>query len=153
MTEFRGNLHQKLGNWNEAIADFTAALQKNPNNHQMRQKIQQVQNSKKIAERKDYYKILNVKRDASKREIKVAFRKLALIWHPDKHKGEELEKANAMFQDLNEAYDVLSNPDKKQRYDNGEDVEGPQQAQGRGGFGFNPFGGGGGHQQFHFKFN
>ncbi len=43
------------------------------------------------------------------------------------------------------------NAEKKERYDRGEDVEGPQQGQNPGGFGFNPFGGGG--QQFHFKFN
>ena len=68
---------------------------------QMRQRIQQVQNQKKIAERKDYYKILDVPRDAPRRQVKLAFRKLALIWHPDKHPdGEAQEKANQMFQDM-----------------------------------------------------
>ena len=101
MIEFRGNLHQKLGNWNQAIQDFTSILQKQPNNMQMRQRIQQVQNQKKIAERKDYYKILDVPRDAPRRQVKLAFRKLALIWHPDKHPdGEAQEKANQMFQDM-----------------------------------------------------
>merc|ERR1712137_1019589 len=143
MREFRGNLHQKLGNWNEAIADFTHVLQKQPNNHRMRQKIQGVQNAKKIAERKDYYKILGVSRDASSRQVKTSFRKLALQWHPDKHSGEGLEKANAMFHDINEAYDVLSNPEKRGRYDRGEEVEPDQQQRHQG---FNPFGGG----QFRF---
>lgn len=147
--EWRGDLNQKLGNWNEAIQDFTSVLSKQPNNMRMRQRIQDVQNQKKIAERKDYYKILGIPRDANTRQVKTAFRKLALQWHPDKHdEGEATEKANQMFQDLNEAYDVLSNPEKRGRYDRGEDVEGPPQQQG---FhqGFNPFGGGG---QFHFKF-
>lgn len=104
MKEFRGNLHQKLGNWNEAIQDFSAVLQAQPNNMRMRQRIQEVQNAKKVAERKDYYKILGIARDANRRQIKTAFRKLALQWHPDKFNTEaERETANKMFQDLNEA--------------------------------------------------
>ncbi len=89
-------------------------------------------------------------RDANPRQIKTAFRKLALQWHPDKFSEEsEREKANKMFQDLNEAYDVLTSEDKKARYDRGEDVEQPQQQQHH-----NPFGGFGfGGQQFTFKFN
>ena len=146
MMEFKGDLNQKLGNWNDAIQDFSAMLQKQPNNHRMRQKIQAVQNQKKIAERKDYYKILDVPRDAQRRQIKTAFRKLALKWHPDRNSENE-EKANQMFQDINEAYDVLTNEEKKGRYDRGEDVDEQQQQRHQG---FNPFGGG---QQFHFKFN
>ena len=97
----------------------------------------------------DYYKILGVPRDANRRQIKSAFRKLALQWHPDKFTTPaERETANKMFQDLNEGYDVLTDDEKKGRYDRGEDVEQPQQQQQWG----NPFGGFG-HQQFHFKFN
>ncbi len=85
-------------------------------------------------------------RDCSKQQAKSAFRKLALLWHPDKFSTtEEREKANKMFQDINEAYDVLTDPDKRARFDRGEDVDAQPQNQG-----FNPFGGGGG--QFHFKF-
>ncbi len=51
MKEWRGNLHQKLGNWNEAIQDFSAVLQTQPNNMRMRQRIQEVQNAKKVRKR------------------------------------------------------------------------------------------------------
>lgn len=151
MREMRGDLHAKMGKYAEAIADFTAVLQAQPNNHRMRQRIQEMQNAKKLAERKDYYKILDLPRDCTKQQVKQQFRKLALIWHPDKFtKQDELEKANTMFQDINEAYDVLTDPDKRARYDRGEDVDQQPQQQHHG---FNPFGGGFGGQTFHFKFN
>lgn len=151
MREMRGDLHAKLGKYSEAIHDFTTVLQSQPNNHRMRQRIQEMQNAKKLAERKDYYKILDLPRDCTKQQVKVQFRKMALVWHPDRFtKPEDLEKANSMFQDINEAYDVLTDPEKKARYDRGEDVDQqPQQHH----HGFNPFGGGFGGGQFHFKFN
>ncbi|KAE9595571.1 hypothetical protein Lal_00030567 [Lupinus albus] len=66
----------------------------------------------------DYYKILNVNHDASDEELKKAFKKLAMKWHPDKnyhhHKKEEFE---ANFKKISEAYDVLSDPKKRQIYD------------------------------------
>ncbi|CAF1525732.1 unnamed protein product [Adineta ricciae] len=63
---------------------------------------------------KDYYQILGVKPNASEREIKRHFHKLALKYHPDKNKD---PKAATMFQTITEAYDVLSDPDKRQLYD------------------------------------
>jgi len=62
--------------------------------------------------KKDYYDILNVARNADEDEIKKAFKKLAMKYHPDK-RGGDAEK----FKEINEAYDVLSNPEKKQMYD------------------------------------
>ena len=82
---------------------------------------------------KDYYKILGVKKDASPEEIKRAFRELAQKYHPDKPGG-NAEK----FKEINEAYQVLSDPEKRKLYDQyGETFE---QAQARGGFsGFEGF--------------
>ena len=65
--------------------------------------------------KRDYYDILGVKRDASAEEIKKAYRKLALQYHPDKNPGDK--EAEDKFKEAAEAYDVLSNPDKKARYD------------------------------------
>ena len=67
----------------------------------------------------DYYKILGVKRDADEKEIKTAYRKLALKWHPDKFPNdtEEQKKAEKKFQEINKAYDVLSDKDKRREYD------------------------------------
>jgi len=64
---------------------------------------------------KDYYKILGVSKSASKDEIKKAYRKLALKYHPDHNKGDKAAEAN--FKNLSEAYAVLSDPEKKKQYD------------------------------------
>jgi curved DNA-binding protein len=64
---------------------------------------------------KDYYKILGVSKSASPEEIKKAYRKLALKHHPDRNKGNT--SAEAAFKDLNEAYAVLRDPEKRKQYD------------------------------------
>lgn len=146
--EWRGDLHHKLGNWGEAISDFTTALGDQRGNHGLRQKIQRTQQAKKISERKDYYKILDVARDADKKTVKKAFRGLAKKFHPDKLDSslteEEKVAGNARFQDINEAYSVLMDEEKRGRFDRGEEVD---QDQGR--RQHNPFQQGG----FNFNFN
>src|SRR6478672_4856956 len=62
--------------------------------------------------KRDYYEILGVSKDASADEIKKAFRKAAVKYHPDKEGGDE-----AKFKELNEAYEVLKDKQKRQRYD------------------------------------
>src|SRR5260370_16127570 len=64
---------------------------------------------------KDYYKVLNVPRGASADDIKKAFRKLARKHHPDVNPGDK--KAEAKFKEINEAYEVLSDPEKRHKYD------------------------------------
>ncbi len=64
---------------------------------------------------KDYYAILGVNKKASAEEIKKAFRKLALKYHPDRNPGDK--KAEARFKEISEAYEVLSDSDKRQKYD------------------------------------
>ncbi len=66
-------------------------------------------------EYKDYYKILGVERNASKDDIKRAFRKLALKTHPDRNPNDP--KAGERFKEINEAYQVLSDTEKRARYD------------------------------------
>lgn len=66
-------------------------------------------------EYKDYYKILGVERNATEAEVKSAFRKLALQFHPDRNPGNK--EAEEKFKSINEAYEVLSDKDKRARYD------------------------------------
>ena len=63
-----------------------------------------------------YYDILGINKSATPQEIKKAYRKLARQLHPDKHPGEE-QKYHEKFQELQAAYEVLSNPEKKKLYD------------------------------------
>ena len=64
---------------------------------------------------KDYYEILGVPRSADEKEIKKAFRKLAQQYHPDKNPGDAT--AEQKFKEINEAYTVLSDADKRAKYD------------------------------------
>ncbi|XP_074580047.1 uncharacterized protein LOC141836453 [Curcuma longa] len=64
---------------------------------------------------KDYYKVLEVDYDANEEVIRFNYRRLALRWHPDKHKGNS--DATAKFQEINEAYQVLGDADKRREYD------------------------------------
>lgn len=76
---------------------------------------------------KDYYKILGVEKTAKEVELKKAYRKMALKWHPDKNSATEEQrvKAEKMFKDINEAYAVLSDKEKKRQYDLGVDPNDP----------------------------
>jgi DnaJ family protein C protein 11 len=65
-----------------------------------------------------YYAVLNVAREASQEEIKKAYRTLANVFHPDKHRDESIkDQAQQAFARLQEAYEVLSDPEKRQVYD------------------------------------
>ncbi len=86
-------------------------------------------------EYRDYYKLLGVERKASQDEIKQAYRKLAMKYHPDKNPGNK--QAEEKFKDINEAYEVLSDKTKRARYDQlGESYQSWQQRGGQPG-GFN----------------
>ncbi len=96
-----------------------------------------------MAEKRDYYEVLGVSKNASDDEIKKAYRKLAVKYHPDKNPGDK--EAEAKFKEINEAHDVLSDKQKRARYDQFGHA-GVGGASG-GAYGGNPFAGG------NFNFN
>ena len=99
---------------------------------------------------KDYYKILGIDKKASQDEIKKAYRTLAVKYHPDKNNGKK--EAEDKFKTINEANEVLSNPDKRKQYDElGENWQ--QTNQGTNPNRKNPFNNGSGNQQYYNEGN
>ncbi|KAL5059973.1 hypothetical protein RYX36_031577 [Vicia faba] len=145
----RGEAKLLTEDWEGAVEDLKSAAQKSPQDMNIREALMRAEKALKISKRKDYYKILGISKHASAADIKRAYKKLALQWHPDKN-VDNREEAEAKFREIAAAYEVLSDEDKRTRYDRGEDLEESGMGGGGGG-GFNPFGGGG--QQFHFTFD
>jgi len=145
--------------WEDAVRSFDKAFEATGrSNSEVQQRLQRAQRMLKQAKKKDYYKVLEVSRDADERTIKKAYKKKAKSAHPDKGGSEEKMAA------VNEAYEVLSNPELRQRFDNGDDPNDTTGGFGGGGHPFhggfqgNPFmffqngqAGGGGPFQFHFS--
>ncbi len=96
-----------------------------------------------MAEKRDYYEVLGLKKGASDDEIKKGFRKMAMKYHPDKNPGDK--EAEERFKEVNEAYAVLSDPDKKNKYDRFGHA-GVDPNAGFGGFGGGGFSGGAGFE-------
>nr|XP_002123973.1 dnaJ homolog subfamily B member 6 [Ciona intestinalis] len=92
----------------------------------------------------DYYEVLGIRKEATESDIKKAYRKLALKWHPDKNPDNQ-EEAEKRFKDISEAYEVLSDKDKRSVYDR----YGKEGLTGGGGGG----GAGAGMPNFHFEFH
>ncbi|ANB15822.1 Jem1p [Sugiyamaella lignohabitans] len=128
--------------------------------HKVASKLREAQILARRAKEKDYYKVLGVSRTADDKEIKKAYRGLTKQFHPDKYRGQmTAEEVERKMADINEAYEVLSDEEKRQQFDNGHDPNDPNGG-GPGGPGGNPFrgtpfhfqaGGPGGFHQQHFQ--
>merc|ERR1711936_916875 len=113
--------------YDEALNDFRAALEKDEGFSRAKEGMAKAQKLQKQAGKRDYYKILGVKRSSTKKEIKKAYKKLALEWHPDKFTDEEEKKAaEKKFMDIAAAKEVLTDDEKRAKYDAGEDPLDPE---------------------------
>ena len=127
------------GNWDEAVREYKGIAESNPSEPGIQKDIRNAELELKKSKRKDYYKLLGVEKDATENEIKKAYRKLAIVHHPDKNPDDE--SAAEKFKEIGEAYECLSNSEKRARYDSGEDLIDPSEMFAQGGGGF-PMGGG-----------
>lgn len=138
----RAKINASLEHHQDCVYDWNKAKELDPENKEILTSLREAQRALKKAERKDWYKILEISQNATDSEIKKAYRVQALRWHPDKHNEtpESYAAAEARFKDVTEANTVLSDPKARRRFDNGEDLE--EEPQYGGGFG-GGFGGGG----------
>ncbi|WOO77898.1 DnaJ subfamily C member 3 [Vanrija pseudolonga] len=165
---FKAEKLLKEEQFDQAVAVLQKAFEASGRQSQdIMNRLQKAQRLLKVSKQKDYYKVLDVPRDADERTIKKAFRRLAKKNHPDVGGSEE------KMAQLNEAYEVLSDPKLREQYDNGHDPNDPTAGHGGGnpfahhggGFQFQGFPGGGfpggfpgggfpggGGQKFHFQF-
>ncbi|KJH45683.1 tetratricopeptide repeat protein [Dictyocaulus viviparus] len=144
--------------YDEAIEDFQTAQQLQEENRRAREGLEKAQKLKKQAGKRDYYKILGLRRNASKRDITKAYRKLAQKWHPDNFNDEvEKKKAEQKFIDIAAAKEVLSDDEKRAQFDQGIDPLDPESQHGGGSHFHQGFPGGfmfrEGGGPFSFKFN
>lgn len=107
----RAEAHILNDDYEAALADYQRA-QESEESNRVQEGLKRVQKLIKQSKKRDYYKILGVRRSANKPEVLRAYRKLAVKWHPDKYEGEDKKKAEKMFIDIAAAKEVLSDPGK-----------------------------------------
>lgn len=121
----RAKCYMDLQQYEDAVHDYekVCRVDKTPENKRL---LAEAKLELKKSKRKDYYKILGIDRSATTEDIKKAYRKRALVHHPDRHanasEGEKKEQEKK-FKEVGEAYGILSDPKKRARYDNGQDID------------------------------
>ena len=143
----RAELLKDIGDYDGALKDLYV-IKKNRNSQKVVKMIEQISDLQEKEKNVDYYTLLGVKRDADQKEIKDAYRKLVIKWHPDRYKDPVAKKeAEKKMKMINKAYDVISDKEKRRMYDLGQDPENPGAGanfeQGNFQGGFPGFGGGG----------
>uniref|UniRef100_A0A1B6M3I0 J domain-containing protein n=1 Tax=Graphocephala atropunctata TaxID=36148 RepID=A0A1B6M3I0_9HEMI len=121
----RAKCYMDLEQYEEAVQDYEklCSMDKSRENKRL---LTDAKCALKRSKRKDYYKILGVERNASTDDIKKAYRKRALVHHPDRHANAsdgEKKDQEKKFKEVGEAYGILSDPKKRARYDNGQDMD------------------------------
>ena len=141
----RALIYEEFKMFDDAKSDLSKAKELDPNNTKIDGYMNEANQKGDQARNRDYYQILGINRDASADEIKRAYRKLALKYHPDRNcESEQTKKiAQRKFEDVSDAYSVLSDPKKKAMFDQGVDPLNPETASGAGA--------GGPGMSFHFS--
>ncbi|TVY47552.1 DnaJ-like protein subfamily C member-like protein [Lachnellula occidentalis] len=129
----KANALGQSGDWESAVRELKELQEQDPQDASIAKEVRKAELELKKSKRKDYYNILGVEKDADDNQIKKAYRKAAIIHHPDKNPDDE-DAANR-FKDVGEAYETLSDPEKRARYDSGEDLIDPSEGFGGGGMG------------------
>ncbi len=130
------------GNRDQALKDLKEIAEQYPEEPGIKKDVRDAEMELKKSKRKDYYKILGVEKDADEKDIKKAYRKLAVVHHPDKNPDDP--SADEKFKEIGEAHETLIDPQKRERYDSGADLIDPSEMFGGGGMpgGMGGFGGG-----------
>uniref|UniRef100_A0A8C1VPV1 DnaJ homolog subfamily C member 7 n=1 Tax=Cyprinus carpio TaxID=7962 RepID=A0A8C1VPV1_CYPCA len=121
----RAQCYMDTEQYEEAVRDYEKVYQ-TEKTKEHKNLLKNAQLELKKSKRKDYYKVLGVDKNATEDEIKKAYRKRALMHHPDRHSGASAEvqkEEEKKFKEVGEAFTVLSDPKKKSRYDSGHDLE------------------------------
>ena len=130
----RGNVYMELKMFDDARADFQKAKDLDPNVSGVEGYLNDANKKAESARKRDYYAILGIDKNADEKEIKRAYKKMAMKYHPDRNSESEESKkmAEKKFIDVNDAYSVLSDPKKRSMYDQGVDPLNPEEASGGG---------------------
>lgn len=121
----RARTHGELEMFEECVRDYEQA-QTQQKTAEVRQLLNEAKLNLKKSKRKDYYKILGIGKTASTEEIKKAYRKRAMVHHPDRHSHAseaEQREQEKKFKEVGEAYAILSDQQKRMRYDSGKDLD------------------------------
>ncbi|XP_037579976.1 dnaJ homolog subfamily C member 7 isoform X2 [Dermacentor silvarum] len=121
----RAKTYMDLEMYDEAVRDYERILRKD-HTRENKRLLDHAKLELKKSKRKDYYKVLGIPKDATVDDIKKAYRKRALLHHPDRHSNasEDMKREQEKkFKELGEAYNILSDPKKRMRYDEGRDLE------------------------------
>ena len=124
----RALIYEEFKMFDDAKNDLQKAKELDPNNSKIDGYLNEANTKGDEARNRDYYAILGLSRSATQDEIKKAYRKLALKYHPDRNcESEQTKKiAQRKFEDVSDAYSVLSDPKKKQMFDQGVDPLNPE---------------------------
>ena len=126
----RALIYEEFKMFDDAKADLSKAKELDPSNSKIDGYMNEANQKAESARNRDYYKILGINRNATADEIKKAYRKMALKYHPDRNSESEESKkiAQRKFQEISDAYVVLSDPKKKGMFDQGIDPLNPEVA-------------------------